>query len=145
MSEIKMHNQNIVLFTGRLTRDPDLRFTQAGNAVVTVDVAINNDYKSKSGEWMKSTCFISVKAWNDIAERIGQNAVKGDPVAVQGALEMETWKDKQTQAERSKIVVKTQRIQLLKKTESAPAAAPASAASPEPERQQFTGEEDVPF
>ena len=62
-----MSTMNSVNIIGRLTHDPELRYTKAGKAVSTLNMAINEKYKS-GDEWKTDVCFIEVTAWEGTAE-----------------------------------------------------------------------------
>ena len=99
-------------FTGNLTRDPELRYTQGGTAIAEVGVAINRSFKKHgSEEWEEKTSFVDVKAFGKQAENMGQQLTKGMKVLVEGYIEQDTWeKDGQ---KRSKLMVTANRVQEL--------------------------------
>lgn len=75
---------NIVTLIGRLTRDPELRFTPGtGTGVTTVTLAVDN-YNSKTGE--KSADFIPVVIYGTKAENVAQYLLKGSQIAVSGRI-----------------------------------------------------------
>ena len=75
---------NIVTLIGRLTRDPELRFTPGtGTGVTTVTLAVDN-YNSKTGE--KSADFIQVVIYGTKAENVAQYLLKGSQIAVSGRI-----------------------------------------------------------
>mgnify|MGYP001767700890 CR=1 FL=1 len=59
-----MVNLNKVLLAGNLTRDPEIRYSQAGKAVADLNMAINRRYKLASGEFKEDACFVNVVAWD---------------------------------------------------------------------------------
>lgn len=71
---------NSVFLTGRLTRDPELRFTPSGVAVVSFTLAVDRDYKPEGGE--READFINCVAWRQTAEYIAKNFRKGKPMTV---------------------------------------------------------------
>lgn len=77
---------------GRLTRDPELRYTQSQKAVVSFSVAVDRDFVNGSGE--RETDYIDCFAWNALAEHIAKWFAKGQPAVVQGRLEGRDWVDK---------------------------------------------------
>lgn len=79
---------NQVALIGRLTRDPELRRTQNGNAVVTFTLAVDNRHKEDGAE------FIVCVAWNRTAELIKQYVKKGHRAAVTGRLATRTYESK---------------------------------------------------
>ncbi len=67
---------------GRITKDPELRQTQSGVAVVRFTLAVDRQFKNANGE--KETDFLSCQAWRKTAELIGQYCAKGSLVGIQG-------------------------------------------------------------
>ena len=81
---------NHVVLVGRLTKDPELRYTPGeGTPVVNFTLAINRGYKNKEGK--SEADFIFVEVWNKQAENIAQYCFKGSMVGVQGSLRVETY------------------------------------------------------
>ena len=59
-AELRLPEQNTVLLTGRLTRDPELKYTASGTAMCRFGLAVNRRYKDpKSGEWKDDTTFVN--------------------------------------------------------------------------------------
>lgn len=79
---------------GRLTRDPELRFTSSGKAVVSFSVAQSN--RKKDGEeWVdKDTSFFDCTAWEQTAENVTETLSKGMEVIVLGQMKQRPWEDK---------------------------------------------------
>lgn len=116
MSMLRLHQLNDVRLVGRLTRDPELKFTTKGQAVCRFDLAVNRRYKDISGEWKDDTSFIPVVVWKESAQRCGDRLKKGSPVYVEGRLKSRNWETKEGQ-KRTTIEVDTRRIQFLAKVE----------------------------
>ena len=76
---------------GRMTKDPDVRTTPSGVAVLNITLAVDRDYKNGDE---KLCDFIPVVLWRNNAEYIGKYAKKGDFVAVAGSGEISKWQDK---------------------------------------------------
>lgn len=108
-----MPNLNQVNLIGHLTRDPELRYTPKGTAVVEIALAINREWKTDAGEKKSEVAFVDVTAWARLAEVIGQYLHKGSPVFITGRLSLESWVDKSTQQKRQKLVVVADGMQLL--------------------------------
>lgn len=85
---------NKAILMGRLTRDPELRYTPNGNVpVVTFTVAIDRRYSGgNSGE--RQTDFINVVAWRKQAEFVSQWFNKGSMIIVTGSIQTRNWQDK---------------------------------------------------
>jgi len=77
---------NKVLLIGNLTRDPELRYTPQGTAVVTFGLATNRTWVTESGERREDTEFHRIVAWNKLAELCAQLLFKGRRVFVEGRL-----------------------------------------------------------
>lgn len=79
---------NKVLLIGRMTKDPQTRYTQSGTAVATFTLAVDRQFK-KDGQ--PSADFISCVAWNKLAEVIANNLVKGRKVGIEGRLQVRSY------------------------------------------------------
>lgn len=98
---------NHVVLVGRLTRDPELRFTPGdGIPIVNFTLAINRPYKNKNGE--NEADFIFIEAWNKQAENIAKYCMKGSLVGVEGSLRT----DKVTYQEQVRTVTKVRANQV---------------------------------
>ncbi|MDD4341835.1 MAG: single-stranded DNA-binding protein [Kiritimatiellae bacterium] len=104
---------NKVLLIGNLTHDPELRRIPSGTAVSTLRMAVNESFKSKSGEDVERTVFLDVDVWDRQAETCTQYLSKGSPVFVEGRLQLDTWDDKETGQKRSRLKVRADRVQFL--------------------------------
>lgn len=82
---------NHIVLMGRLTRDPELRYTQSQIPVASIRIAVDRDYGR--GE-EKQTDFIDVTAWRQTAEFISKYFQKGRMIVVSGRLQMREWTDK---------------------------------------------------
>ena len=95
---------NHIVLMGRLTRDPELRRTQAGIAVTSFSLAVDRDFQSRdSGE--KQTDFIDIVAWRNTAEFVSKYFTKGRMAVVSGRLQIRDWTDKEGNKRRSAEVV----------------------------------------
>lgn len=80
---------NVVLLIGRLTRDPELRYTQSGMAVCNFTLAVDRPFTSQSGE--READFIDIVVWNKPAENVSKYMSKGRQVAVEGRLQIRSY------------------------------------------------------
>lgn len=78
---------NKVQLLGNITRDPELRYTPAGMAVVSFGLATNRIWTTKQGEKKEDAQFHRIVAWNKLAELCGQLLKKGRRVLVEGRLQ----------------------------------------------------------
>lgn len=87
-----MANGNSVTLVGNITRDPELRFTNAGQATATFGIAVNRRWPNRqTGEWEEATSFFNVVAWRELAENATESLQKGARVIVTGRLEQRSW------------------------------------------------------
>jgi len=118
-----MASFNKVLLMGNLTKDPELRYTPQGVAVVNLRMAVNRKYKDRNQEQKEEVCFITAVAWDKQAEICNQYLHKGSPVFVEGRLQSRSWDDNSGQ-KRSVIEVRVERVQFLGKAPSAKSSGP---------------------
>ncbi len=95
---------NRIIIMGRLTRDPELRHTQAGISVASFTLAVDRDFKNReTGE--KATDFIDVVAWRNTADFVSKYFAKGRMAVVEGRLQLRDWTDRDGNKRRSAEVV----------------------------------------
>lgn len=82
---------NVVVLTGRLTKDPELKHTANNLAVTSFPIAVDRQYRS--GE-EKKTDFINIVAWRSSAEFITKYFKKGQQIAIEGSIQTRTYEDK---------------------------------------------------
>lgn len=82
---------NNVSLTGRLTRDPELKYTGSGTAVTNFNLAVNRTFKNANGE--RETDFIMCQAWRKTAEIIANNLNKGSLIGVEGRIQTRNYQD----------------------------------------------------
>ena len=146
---IRIPEQNLVMIAGRLTRDPDLRFTQKGMGVCSFDVAVNRRYKdAATGEWKDDTTYVPVTVWGPMGEKCKERAKTGTPVHVEGRLSNSEYVDK-TGQKRKVMRVVARRVQFLAvatpgETSEAPETAEAAEAVSD-KAADASGIDEVPF
>jgi len=105
-----MVDLNHVVLIGRLTRDAELKYTAAGQAVCKFSIAVNR--RKKSGEqWVDEPNFFDIVLWGRQGESLNQYLVKGKMVGVDGELRQDRWE--QDGQNRSKVEIVAANIQLL--------------------------------
>lgn len=116
-----MSNINRVMLSGNLTRDPVLRSTPSGTAVLQLSMASNDRRKSAAGEWEDVPVFIDAVLFGARAEAIAGYLSKGSKVAILGKLRFTTW-ETNTGDKRSRLDVVVDDIEFMtpKGTESKP-------------------------
>lgn len=97
---------NKVFLIGNLTRAPEQRILPSGKTAASCGIAVNRRYKTASGEQKDEVMFIDFNIYGVRAETFLKYFGKGDPVLVQGRLELHRWTDKSGQARnRHRILV----------------------------------------
>lgn len=103
---------NRAIISGNLTRDPELRRTQSGMAILSIGVAVNDRRRnSQTGEWEDYANFIDCKVFGNRAEGLANILTKGMKVAIEGKLSWSQWeRDGQ---KRSKIEVVVDELEFM--------------------------------
>ena len=146
----KMYNRIILI--GRLTRDPELRYTPSGQPVASFTLAVDRPFKNQNGE--KETDFIDIVAWRKLAEQVSQYMTKGRLVAVEGRLQIRSYEAKDGSGKRKVAEVVADGVRFLDSGRGTSRAAGARDDAPPaddatgPEREPVgaaTGDEDPSF
>lgn len=90
-----MASVNRVTLIGNLGRDPELRYTQSGQAVCNFSIATSERWQDKSGDAQERTEWHRIVVWGKSAEACAQYLAKGRPVYIEGKLQTRDWEDKQ--------------------------------------------------
>ena len=105
-----MQDTNVIVVTGRLTRDAELKYTNSGTGLCAFSLATNRRAK-KGDEWVDEASFFDVTWFGKLAEKLSQYMGKGKQVCVTGSLKQERWsKDGEN---RSKVAIVADNVQLL--------------------------------
>jgi single-strand DNA-binding protein len=125
---------NKVILVGRLTQDPEVRYTQSGKAVASFTIAINRF----SGQGQREADFIPIVAWEKLAETCGNNLTKGQRVLIEGRLQIRSYEANDGQKRRvAEVIAQTmeflERKQVSDDKESVPFGG------------QILPEEEIPF
>jgi single-strand DNA-binding protein len=125
---------NKVILVGRLTQDPEVRYTQSGKAVASFTIAVNRF----SGQGQKEADFIPVVAWEKLAETCGNNLTKGQRILIEGRLQIRSYETNDGQKRRVAEVI-AQNMEFLERKQ----------VSEDKEATPFGGqvfpEEEIPF
>lgn len=103
---------NKVMIIGRLGRDPELRYTQSGSPVASLNVATDESYTDRDGNKVERTEWHRVSVFQRQAENCANYLAKGSLVYVEGSLQTRKWQDQQGQ-DRYTTEIKAQRVQFL--------------------------------
>lgn len=104
-----MANLNLIVLTGRMTADPELRTIDNGASVVNFSIAVQRGYKPAGAEDYPVD-FLDIVAWRKTAEFVGNYFKKGSMITVVGSLETRKYQDKNTGANRTAYEVKADRV-----------------------------------
>ena len=85
---------NRVFLIGRLTKDPELRFTQSGTPIANFSLANNRTYTTSAGEKTENVSYFDCIAWSKLGEVIVEYCKKGGRIGVEGRLQQNSWVDK---------------------------------------------------
>lgn len=141
-----MASVNRVMLLGNLTRDPEIKYTPKGTAIADISLAINHNYTTDGGEKRESVTFVDVTLWGRTAEIVGEYCKKGNPLFVEGRLQLDTWDDKTTGQKRSKLKVVGDNIQLLGSKPQSDTGTPTSRAPKEdPNLDELDVDKTPPF
>lgn len=133
-----MSDVNRVVLTGRLTSDPDLRYTQSGKPVLRFDIAVNRRWVNpETGQLEEEVTFVPVVVWGRQAETCATYLRKGRQVAVDGRLRVRSFETQNGDRRRVTEVVAQHVLFLGPKPEAAEPGAPAA--------EETYPEEEVPF
>lgn len=141
-----MASLNKVMIIGNLGKDPELRHTGGGTAVVEFSVAVNGRRKAANGEWEDVTEWFSVKIWDKQAERAAEWLRKGSSVYVEGRMETRSWDDKDGGAKHYKTELIASTFMPLDRRENNGGERPANTSAPTTSAPVASGEDDdLPF
>ncbi len=131
---------NKVIMIGNLTADPELQYTSAGTARTKFSIAINRQFKDKSGQLQDDVTFVPIVAWGAQAENCANYLSKGRSVAVEGRLRISSFETQD--GEKKKMVeVVAQNVQFL----GGPRATDSAGTIPAKNERPASGDEEVPF
>lgn len=134
-----MSNLNIVIVSGRATRDPELRHTPNGNAVVGFGVA--NERYNKNDAENPFVGFYEVNVWGAFGELVARKLQKGDKVTVEGRLDYSSW-EAEDGTKRSKVTITANNVEgeyMYRKADEARTLDEAGGSTPAP------ADDDIPF
>jgi single-strand DNA-binding protein len=146
---------NKVMLIGRLGRDPEMRYTSSGTAVVNFSMAITHFMKDQHGNNSEQTEWHQIVAFGRTAEVAGEYLTKGRLVYIEGRLQTRSWDDQNGQ-KKYKTEVVCSNLQLLgskgevgETVEAEPPVVEKKKESSKPKKEKETAateeEDDLPF
>lgn len=137
---------NKVILIGRLTRDPELRYTANGVAVATFTLAVDRPFQNSQGQ--READFIRIVVWQKLAEICANNLGKGRLVAVEGRLQVRSYDTPDGQKRQVSEVV-AENVRFLDwpkdRSESQGSFGPGGGESEDPFGSGFDFPDDLPF
>ncbi len=141
-----MGDINRVLLTGRLAADPELRYTQSGQAVGNFRIAVNRRWLNKeSGTWQDDATFVPIVVWAKQAENCHTYLRKGSQVAVDGRLQVRSFETKEGERRRMTEVVAAEVHFLGSKPQGGDAPEMETQEASDPDDSNRVPEQEVPF
>jgi len=138
-----MANLNRVILIGRLTHDPELKYTPSGTARTRFQIAVNSRWRDRQGNLQEETTFVHIVVWGAQAENCVNYLAKGQQVAVEGRLRIGTFQTEE--GEKRKITeVVARNVQFLGGGKREELEAVEEGAEVEVEEKEV-GEEEIPF
>jgi single-strand DNA-binding protein len=149
---------NRIFMIGRLTKDPDLRYTQGGTSIASFSVANNRSYSAQN-ERKEMVSYFNCIAWGKSGEVIAQHCKKGQRIGIEGRLQQRSWQDQSGQ-KRNTVEIVVENFQFLDAKPRDNDFSSQSSATPPPQEEyspspQFYGQEtdssphfsddDIPF
>lgn len=114
-------NINTVVIAGRTTKDPEIKVTPSGTAVLSLSLAVNDTKKNAQGEWEDVVDFFDCKVFGKRAESLAQYIPKGIKLTINGRLHQDRWQA-QDGTNRSRVSIIVQDIELPPRTQPQPQA-----------------------
>ncbi|MGE5407419.1 MAG: single-stranded DNA-binding protein [Syntrophothermus sp.] len=105
-------NVNVVVITGNLTQDPELRHTGGGTSVCELRVAVNSRRK-EGDQWVDKPNFFNVVVFGAQGENCATYLSKGRPVAIEGRLDWREWEAKDGSGKRQAVQIIANTVQFL--------------------------------
>jgi single-strand DNA-binding protein len=104
---------NRAILVGNLGMDPELKFTQGGQAILRIRLATSDSYLNKSGERQERTEWHTVVVWGKRAESLNKILAKGRTIWVEGRIQTRSWEDKKDGSKRYATEINAQNIGLV--------------------------------
>ncbi len=98
---------NSITLVGRAGRDPDVKYFESGSVVANLTMAVNRRSRDEEPDWF------NLEIWGKQAQVAADYVKKGSLIGVNGSFKLDRWNDKNTGEERSKPVVRVDRLELM--------------------------------
>jgi len=125
---------NTISLIGRAGRDPEVRYFESGSIVANLAIAVNRRSKQEEPDWF------NLEIWGKQAQVAADYVKKGSLIGITGSFKLDQWKDKKTGEDRSKPVVRVDRLELLSSKKDFD-----EAGFQNPSAQVKANDEEIPF
>lgn len=98
---------NVVTLVGRVGRDPEVRYFESGTVKASTTLAVNRNKRDSEPDWF------DIEIWGKTAQIAADYVRKGSLIGVTGVLRFDYWQDRNTGVDRSKPVIRVDRLDLL--------------------------------
>ncbi len=141
-----MAGLNKVILIGNLGRDPELRYTQSGQAVANFTLATTESITKRDGEREDRTEWHRIVAWGKLAEICGEYLSKGRQIYVEGRIQTREWEDKEGNKRWTTEIVARNMQMLGRRSEGTDAGEPGEPSSGSSGPAEVSGNgDDIPF
>ena len=130
---------NSVTLVGRAGRDPEVRYFESGTVVANLTLAVNRRSRDEEPDWF------NLEIWGRQAQIAADYVKKGSLLGIVGSLKFDHWKDRNSGEDRSKPVVRVERLELLGSRRDNEAAQAQAQAQDSSDSQDGPSDEEVPF
>lgn len=110
---------NVIIVIGRLTRDPEIKYTASGTPVANISIA-NNKVFTSNGQKTEQVNYFDISVFGNSAINCGKYLKKGSVISVTGELKQDRWQDSQTGQTKSRIRINANNVQFLSSKQEAP-------------------------
>lgn len=141
-SELRLPRVNVVVISGRLTRDVELRYTPSGTPVAKLSLAFDRSFQ-KDGEWVQESSYIDIVVWSKRAEQCAESLHKGSAVLIEGYLKTRTYQDKDNQNRKITEII-ANKVSFLERNDGGNSGGNFSN-QPKPNVTSDITDDDVPF
>jgi single-strand DNA-binding protein len=140
-----MAGVNKVILVGHLGRDPELRYTQNGQAVANFSMATTESYAKRDGEREDRTEWHRIVAWGRLAEICAEYLSKGRQVYIEGRIQTREWEDREGEKRRTTEIVAREMQMLGRRGETSETTEEPQSADEKTANVGAPSDDDIPF
>ena len=131
---------NSITLVGRAGRDPDVRYFESGTVLANLTLAVNRRSRDEEPDWF------NLEIWGRTAQIAADYVKKGSLLGIVGSLKLNHWKDRDSGEDRSRPVIRVERLELLSSRRDNAVSMDAAGSEPEPASPGSASEaEEAPF